>query len=155
LSALTRTHSESIRNFIVHEGSDGSSISPFSHEASWKSGRFTKANVKELFTQFAKTIGSAFDVNNIASDIFELTLGHKGLVGVCGSFIETTYNIGKKPISSLNDWKKHTVVNLQHYIRERNTYSSIIRYLRALTDKQQHILSNVLRFGVYQVDPVS
>ncbi|RUS17685.1 hypothetical protein BC937DRAFT_89615 [Endogone sp. FLAS-F59071] len=72
-------------------------------------GRFTKAEVKELFDQFAKDINIDFESDDISADIFELTLGHKGLVGACGTYIQYGYENGISPITTVDDWKKTTV----------------------------------------------
>ncbi|CAG8674612.1 10854_t:CDS:2, partial [Paraglomus brasilianum] len=85
---------ESVKDLIVHESpTHPQSISPFSYEDSWKCGRFTENNVKELLSQFAKTVITKLDVAEIASDIFELTLSHRGLTGACCRFIERTYKV--------------------------------------------------------------
>lgn len=147
---------ESIMDLIVHEHPGGrSTISPFSNNASWICGRFTEADIRSLFHQFAQTKSTSFNVVEIASDVFELTLGHKGLVGVCGDFIQISYDYGTSPIVSVDDWRKCTGVRLQAYIRGKSTYNSIIQRLDDLTLDQRFILSYVLRFGCYPVTSVS
>ncbi|KAF9372619.1 ATP-dependent RNA helicase [Mortierella sp. AD011] len=145
---------ESIKDLTVHESPNHpQSLSPFSHHDCWKCGRFKESDIKELLSQFAGTISTKIDVTSIASDIFELTLGHKGLTGTCCYFIESTYRPDTMPIVSLDDWKMHTIVNLQARICSMNTYRSAIGRIPFLSDSQKLMLSSVLRFGIHRATP--
>ncbi|KAF9175972.1 ATP-dependent RNA helicase, partial [Mortierella sp. AD011] len=145
---------ENIKNLIVHESPNHlQSLLPFSHEDCWKIGRFKESDVKDLLSQFSETKSTKIDVTNIASDIFELTLGHRGLTGTCCRFIESTYRSDAVPIVSCDDWKRHTIVDLQARIRSMNTYGSVVRRIPPLSDSQRLMLSSVLRFGIHQATP--
>ena len=157
LHSLLLCGTANIRDLLLARQRPGSmsSISPFSEEASLTSSRFTETEVRALFTQFADTNNTAFDIVNIAADIFDLTLGHKGLVGACGDYIQNTYDYNNTPIVTLDDWKKHTPVKLLNRILQLSTYESIVRNLNTLTPSRRRILIKVLRFGTCQIDLVS
>ncbi len=125
----------SIRDFLISHQRPGamSKISPFSAEACLTCSRFTKAEVEDLFKQFATSTNENFDFINIASDVFDLTLGHKGLVGVCGGYIQNTHTYSNNPIQTLDDWEKHTPIKLPNRIINMATYESIVRNLDTLT----------------------
>ncbi|GES92815.1 hypothetical protein GLOIN_2v1834544 [Rhizophagus clarus] len=63
-----------------------------------------------------------------ATDIFDLTLGHNGLVGACGGYIQNIHLLGNDHIQTLDDWKKHT------------------------SPSCRSILMKVLRFDMCQID---
>ncbi|CAG8490125.1 7145_t:CDS:2 [Funneliformis caledonium] len=94
-----------IRDFLIsHQRPNAiSKISPFSAEACLTCSQFTKAEVEDLFKQFATSINDSFDFINIAPDIFEFTLGHKGLVGACGDYIQNAHSYNNTPIQTLDD----------------------------------------------------
>ncbi|CAG8664055.1 1694_t:CDS:2, partial [Paraglomus brasilianum] len=123
LHSLLLCGTANIRDLLLARQRPGSmsSISPFSEEASLTSNRFTETEVRALFTQFADTNNTAFDIVNIAADIFDLTLGHKGLVGACGDYIQNTYDYNNTPIITLDDWKRHTPVKLLNRILQLST----------------------------------
>ena len=125
----------SIRDFLISHQRPGamSKISPFLAEACLTCSRFTKAEVEDLFKQFATSTNENFDFINIASDVFDLTLGHKGLVGVCGGYIQNTHTYSNNPIQTLDDWEKHTPIKLPNRIINMATYESIVRNLDTLT----------------------
>ncbi|CAG8486063.1 10461_t:CDS:2 [Paraglomus occultum] len=155
LHGLALVGTESIRELLVAHNKPGASsqISPFSQEATWMAGRFTKAEVEELFGQFAKDRSSMFDSVNIATDVFELTLGHKGLVGACGAYVQQGYDFGSSPIITLDDWKKYTPVELRRFIVQKQHYDSIVRSLGNLSPASKSILMDVLGHGICEVDP--
>lgn len=147
---------ESVKDLIVHESPNRPlSISPFSYDNCWKCGRFIKSDVTGLLAQFSETVSRELDIAEIASDIFELTLGHRGLTGACCRFIEMTFKVGPLPIVSIDDWKKQTIVNLKGYIQGMDTYRSIIQRFPMLSNSQRFMFSIVLRFGDHQASPVS
>ena len=88
-------------------------------------------------------------------DIFDLTFGHKGLVGACGDYIQNTYSYRDSPIQTLDDWEEHTPIKLPNRIINMATYESIVRNLDTLTFSRRRILIKVLRFGTCQIDLVS
>ncbi|KAF8954063.1 ATP-dependent RNA helicase, partial [Entomortierella lignicola] len=145
---------ESIKDLLVYGSVNHPLLfSPFSYTICWKCGRFTESDVKELLDQFAKTKPTNLDVSEIASDIFALTLGHRGLTGACCGYIEESYKSGETPIVTLDDWKSQTIVNLQNEIRGMATYRSIIQRLPHLSETQRFMFGTVLRFGVHKVSP--
>ncbi|GES81921.1 P-loop containing nucleoside triphosphate hydrolase protein [Rhizophagus clarus] len=143
-----------IRDFLISHQSPGamSKISPFSAEACLTCSRFTKAEVEGLFKQFATNTNESFDFINIASNVFDLTLGHKGLVGACGDYIQNTHSYSVNPIQTLDDWEKPTPMKLPNRIINMATYESIVRNLDTLTFSRRCILIKVLRFGTCQID---
>jgi hypothetical protein len=149
----------SIRDFLVSYSQQRptamSKISSFSAEAYLTCNRFTKAEVEDLFKQFATENNVDFKSSDIAKDIFDLTLGHKGLVGTCGSYIQNIQHIGNDHIQTLDDWKKHTPIQLLKNISVMATYQSIMRTLDTLSPSHRSILIKVLRFGMCQIDLVS
>ncbi|CAB4420631.1 unnamed protein product [Rhizophagus irregularis] len=150
LISIILVGTESIRDFLISHQKPNSvktSISSFSAETSLTCRRFTKAEVENLFKQFAD-VNEGFDYINIASDVFELTLGHKGLVGACGGYIESTYSYNNDPIKTLDDWK----IKLLNHIKKMATYGSIVRNLDNLTHKHRSLLIKALRFGTLQTD---
>jgi hypothetical protein len=130
-------------------------ISPFSEEACFTCSRFTKTEVEDLLKQFAADTNENFSFIDIAADIFDLTLGHKGLVGACGGYIQTANSYNNAPIQTLDDWRKHTPIKLPNRIINMATYASIVRNLDTLTFSSRRLLIKVLRFGTCQIDLVS
>ncbi|GBB85504.1 hypothetical protein RclHR1_01200018 [Rhizophagus clarus] len=65
-------------------------------------------------------------ISDIATDIFDLTLGHNGLVGACGGYIQNIHLLGNDHIQTLDDWKKHTSVQLLKNISVMAAYQSIV-----------------------------
>ncbi|RUS13606.1 hypothetical protein BC937DRAFT_95060 [Endogone sp. FLAS-F59071] len=111
-----------------------------------------KPEVKELFDEFAKDGGKrGFESADISADIFELTLGHKGLVGSCGAFIQQTYELQPSPIRMADEWKKATTHELREYILNKQHYDSIKRSLNLLPPESKSILIGVLRYGTREV----
>ncbi|RUP33698.1 hypothetical protein BC936DRAFT_138552 [Jimgerdemannia flammicorona] len=155
LHAVALVGTESIRELLIVYNKPGASsqISPFTEEATWMAGRFTKAEIKQLFDQFAMDINIDFESADISADIFELTLGHKGLVGACGTYIQYGYENGISPITTIDDWKKITTVELRKYISQKQHYDSMMRSLNHLTPDCKSILTAVLRHGIHEVNP--
>lgn len=60
-------------------------ISPLSAGQEFYTTRFTSEEIKNLFTQYVEENKLNVDVDEIVADIYSLTLGHKGLVGICCS----------------------------------------------------------------------
>ncbi|CAB4376522.1 unnamed protein product [Rhizophagus irregularis] len=56
------------------------------NETSWPYSFFAK--VKDLLAQYAEGNKFEIEVDNIAADVYSLTLGHKGLVGNCCYYFE-------------------------------------------------------------------
>ncbi|POG77660.1 hypothetical protein GLOIN_2v1871116 [Rhizophagus irregularis DAOM 181602=DAOM 197198] len=56
------------------------------NETSWSYSFF--AEVKDLLAQYAEDNKFEIEVDNIAADVYSLTLGHKGLVGNCCYYFE-------------------------------------------------------------------
>ncbi|KAF9346288.1 hypothetical protein BGX26_002233 [Mortierella sp. AD094] len=107
LHAVALVGTESVKELLAVRITPGKSsqISPFTASAIFNAGRFTKAEVKELYDQFGTSVSKDFESADISSDIFDLALGHKGLVGSCGTFIQDTYFRGQDPIITVDGWK--------------------------------------------------
>ncbi|PKC62957.1 hypothetical protein RhiirA1_443639 [Rhizophagus irregularis] len=60
--------------------------------AAWELKRWIETNskhtVKDLLAQYAEDNKFEIEVDNIAADVYSLTLGHKGLVGNCCYYFE-------------------------------------------------------------------
>ncbi|CAB4380120.1 unnamed protein product [Rhizophagus irregularis] len=56
--------------------------------------RFTSEEIKNLFTQYVEENKLNVDVDEIVADIYSLTLGHKGLVGICCYYFATNLMVG-------------------------------------------------------------
>lgn len=137
---------EIIREFLLsHQRSTNSMsiISPFSDEASTVSSRFSKVEISMLLFQYSAENNFSIDVQHIAEDIYCLTLGHKGLVGLCCSFLETNIMEGKNELS-FDKWNEVTYA-LPEFIRGKATYESIVRTLPSLSEERKQILAKVLR----------
>ncbi len=82
---------EVIKEFLLsHQQSDSVlTISPFSNEASTVSSCFSEVEILMLLFQYSAKNNFTIDIKHIAKNIYYLTLGHKGLVGLCCSFLET------------------------------------------------------------------
>lgn len=106
-------------------------ISPFSAGQEFYTTRFTSEEIKNLFTQYVEENKLNVDVDEIVADIYSLTLGHKGLVGICCYYFATNLMVGTNE-ANLCDWEKHTLIQLPQYIKEQATYKSIIRCLKTL-----------------------
>ncbi|RUS15640.1 hypothetical protein BC937DRAFT_92194, partial [Endogone sp. FLAS-F59071] len=153
LHSVALVGTESIRELLVPHNKPGASsqISPYSEEAAWITGRFTKAEVEELFNEFAQETDEEFESADISADIFELTLGHKGLIGACGAFIQQTYELQPSPIRMADEWKKAATHELQEYILNKQHYDSIKQSLNLLPPESKSILIGVLRYGTREV----
>ncbi|KAF9400851.1 ATP-dependent RNA helicase, partial [Entomortierella beljakovae] len=114
LHAVLLVGTESVRELLtVHNtAARTSQISPFSTSGAFKMVRFSQSEVYELFSKFQAKF-SGFEFAAIAADVFELTIGHKGLVGCCGVFIERSYNIDNSPIKTIKEWKSKTTDKLR------------------------------------------
>lgn len=106
-----------------------------------------------MLHQFSKERNLHLDIDNIAGDIYNLTLGHKGLVGLCGYYLETFVAVNKSSVT-LVDWEKHVFLLPQHAAKYA-TYFSIIQSLGNLDQNQRDILGMVLRNGTHTVPLVS
>ncbi|KAG0004853.1 ATP-dependent RNA helicase [Entomortierella chlamydospora] len=137
---------ENVKALIVHE-------SPFSYGKCWNCGRFTEDEIKELLSQFAETQITELDVAEIASDIFELTLGHRSLAGACCSYIEESYRIGNEPIITIDDWVRHTPRDLHEKICGIHAYRLMMQRLPHFSENQRSMFTTVMRFGKHQVNP--
>ncbi|CAG8674106.1 1658_t:CDS:1, partial [Paraglomus brasilianum] len=107
LHSIALVGTESVRDVLISRQVKGQSIySPFSEEESYQSSRFSQNEVQDLLNQFVSVKKIDLDVDEIANDIYELTLGHKGLVGICGNFIENTLLEHSRTVS-FQDWNKN------------------------------------------------
>ncbi|CAG8617115.1 4616_t:CDS:2, partial [Paraglomus occultum] len=146
LHSIALVGTESVRDVLTSRQVKGRSIySPFSEEGSYQSSRFSQNEVQDLLKQFVSVKKIELDVNEIANDIYELTSGHKGLVGICGNFIENTLLKCSRTVS-FQDWNKNAT-KLRTFIWGKPTYDSIMRALTVLTPAQRNTLGNVLRYG--------
>jgi len=155
LHALALIGTESVREFLLGQQNPNSQspISPFSAEASFESTRFTEADVTSLLRAYADDSGLKFDLFEISRDIYDRTLGHKGLVGLCCYYLESVVADGKNNIS-IQDWNLHTPLELSNFIIGKATYARITYALKELSRKQRHILGNVLRYGTFTFSKV-
>jgi hypothetical protein len=147
-----------IRDFLIqYQRPDfedpGSNISPFSDEASLASTRFTSREIEQLLEQFSSENNYILDISSIAFDIYSITLGHKGLVGLCCSYLEGNVMANMCELK-FNDWRCKTC-NLPEFIRGETTCENIIRTLHYLSFDQKNILMEVLHFGYDVVSMVS
>ncbi|CAG8469938.1 1578_t:CDS:2 [Ambispora gerdemannii] len=111
---------------------------------------FTQAEIAELLNQYSEENNFELDIYQIAEDIYSLTLGHKGLVGLCCSYLETKIMEGKIKLT-IDGWNEVTF-RLPEFIRGKATYEFIIRALHSLSEKRKKILARVL---CYKTDVVS
>jgi hypothetical protein len=157
LHSILLVGTASIRDLLISRAKPGaaSKISPFSNDNCITCNRFTKDEVESLFKQYATDNDMNFKFIDIAADIFDLTLGHKGLVGACGGYIQNIQLISNNHIQTLDDWKKYTPVQLLKNISVMPTYQSIVRNLGTLSPSCRSVLIKVLRFGMCQIDLVS
>jgi AAA domain len=146
---------EIIREFLLsHQRPDSVSIiSPFSDEASTVSSCFSEVEISMLLFQYSAENNFTIDIKHIAEDIYYLTLGHKGLVGLCCSFLETRIMEGKNELS-FDEWNEATYA-LPEFIRGKATYESIVRTLPSLSEGRKQILAKVLRSKTDTVSHVS
>lgn len=154
LHALVLVGTESVKDALaICRPNSTTKISPFSVESIIPTVRFTLSEVKDLLHQFSKERNLHLDIDNIAGDIYNLTLGHKGLVGLCGYYLETFVAVNKSSVT-LVDWEKHVFLLSQHAAKYA-TYFSIIQSLGNLDQNQRDILGMVLRNGTHTVPLVS
>ncbi|CAB4403835.1 unnamed protein product [Rhizophagus irregularis] len=140
---------EVIKDFLLaraqYSNNSTSAISPFSAEKVFNSAQFTNLEVKNLLAQYAEDNKFEIDVDNIAADVYSLTLGHKGLVGACYYYFEQKIMPGAIK-ATLDDWEKHVPI-LPQYIKKLETYRSIVISLETLSENERKILEEVLRYG--------
>lgn len=146
---------EIIREFLLsHQRPNSVSIiSHFSDEASMVSSCFSELEISMLLFQYSTENNFTIDIKHIAEDIYYLTLGHKGLVGLCCSFLETSIMKGKNELS-FDKWNEATYT-LPEFIRGKATYESIVQSLPTLSEKRKQILAKVLRSKTDVVSHVS
>ncbi|KAI9596938.1 hypothetical protein BDF19DRAFT_326616 [Syncephalis fuscata] len=144
LFSLAFVGTSKIRELLLARPNSGlsSRISSFSEEGGQTFGadQFTKEEVQDLMFQYAKHV-PGFDAAGIGEDIYALTSGHKGLVGVCGCFIEKRKI--ENPILTVDDWKSNSL-QLAGSARTSEHYDSIIQALKHLTERAKSILIKVL-----------
>ncbi|KAF9084895.1 hypothetical protein BGX27_003671, partial [Mortierella sp. AM989] len=117
LHAVALVGTESVREVLCTHNTPGrsSQIFPFTASGAFNAGQFSEAEAKKLFDQFASVYNSdGLSSADISADIFDLTLGHKGLVG-CGRFIEDSFD-GDTPITTVNQWRAQTTNELRRHI---------------------------------------
>ncbi|KAJ1554276.1 ATP-dependent RNA helicase [Nowakowskiella sp. JEL0078] len=117
-----------------------SSISLFSMTFVISPMRFTLENIKELLQMYVdQNEYLDADVDGIANDIFERTLGHRGITGVCLCEIE---NMLKFP--TLRDWKIFAVEILAAVLITRSHYQKIMRSVSQLNadEKVKFVFTN-------------
>ena len=151
LHSIVLVGTESVRGVLASRNVGGRSVySPFTEEETFECTRFTVSEVEELLNQFVKANKDLdIKVHGIAKDIYELTSGHKGLVGVCGNFIEGKLLRNRRTVS-LKDWKAHSF-DLAGFVVGKQTYSSMLQCLPRLELEHRNILGNVLRHGFDRV----
>lgn len=130
-----------------------SSISPFTREATITPGYFTVANIKTLLDEYSTEVSIQLDSYTFAWDIYQRTLGHKGLVGTCCAALETIVIPGHHSIS-IEQWELYAVSELVRYIRGQDTYASIVRSLGDLEENHRNIVVLALRHGSARVKDV-
>ncbi|CAG8653408.1 6024_t:CDS:2, partial [Paraglomus occultum] len=121
-------------------------ISPFTREATIIPGRFIEADIQMLLDEYMNEASIELDSAAFAQDIYQRTLGHKGLVGTCCAAIEKKIALGKHSVS-IDEWELYAVANLLRYVCEQDTYASIIQALRQLSEKQREIVGLTLHYG--------
>ncbi|CAB5380684.1 unnamed protein product [Rhizophagus irregularis] len=82
---------EIIKEFLLPSSRN---ISPLSAGQEFYTTRFTSEEIKNLFTQYVEENKLNVDVDEIVADIYSLTLGHKGLVGICCYYFATNLMVG-------------------------------------------------------------
>ncbi|KAF9345518.1 hypothetical protein BGX34_004676 [Mortierella sp. NVP85] len=122
------------------------SLSPFTSETTITPERFKVADVEGLLRQYSVEACVELDAAAIGQDIFERTLGHKGLVGTCcRALVNKVVNHGGHVL--VEEWQKYASVGLLGFTRERETYARIIRSLPNLLPTQLQTVGVVLRNG--------
>jgi len=129
------------------------SISPFTREATIIPGRFVEADIQMLLDEFTKEASVALDSVALARDIYQRTLGHKGLVGTCCAAIEKKVALGKCSVS-IDEWELYAIANILRYIHEQDTYASIVQLLGQLSEKHREIVGLTLHYGPVIVEEV-
>ncbi|KAJ1560661.1 ATP-dependent RNA helicase, partial [Nowakowskiella sp. JEL0078] len=125
-----------------------SSISPFSMTFVVSPMRFTVKNIKELLQMYVdQNEYLDADVDGIANDIFERTLGHRGITGVCLCEIE---NMLKFP--TLRDWKIFAVEILAAVLITRSHYQKIVRSVSQLNADEKKFFNHVIWYGTKKCD---
>ena len=104
------------------------------------------ADIKTLLDEYSTEASIQLDSAAIARDIYQRTLGHKGLVGTCCAALETMVTPGKFTVS-IKVWELYAVADLVRYIRQQDTYASIVQALGSLKEKHREIVGLVLRHG--------
>jgi len=130
------------------------SNSPFTLEATITPERFEASNIEDLLLQYSDEKCVELDAAAIGQDIFERTLGHKGLVGICCQALSEKV-VNNRNRVSLEEWQKYASVGLLGFTRERETYARIIHSLPTLSSTQLQTVGVVLRNGSTIVQAVS
>ncbi|KAF9356720.1 hypothetical protein BGX34_009785 [Mortierella sp. NVP85] len=122
------------------------SLSSFTSETAITPERFEVADVEDLLRQYSGEECVELDAAAIGQDIFERTLGHKGLVGTCcRALADKVVDHGGHV--SVEEWQRYAAVDLLTFARERATYSRIIESLPNLSQIQSQTVGVVLRNG--------
>ncbi|KAF9940711.1 hypothetical protein BGZ65_006350 [Modicella reniformis] len=122
------------------------SLSPFTSETTIRPERFEVADVENLLRQYSGEECVELDAAAIGQDIFERTLGHKGLVGTCCRALSDKM-VDHGGHVSVEEWQRYASVDLLDFTRERATYSRIIESLPNLSQTQSQTVGVVLRNG--------
>ncbi|CAG8596532.1 6452_t:CDS:2 [Paraglomus brasilianum] len=120
-------------------------ISPFTQKGEITPRPFNELEIKELLLQYVKEANIDLDTISFAADIYERTIGHKGLVGVCCMMLEEMAESGDSV--SIDKWRQYASMDLVQKVRQLATYTSIVHALPYLSKMQMNMLVLVLRYG--------
>ncbi|EFJ10403.1 hypothetical protein SELMODRAFT_427243 [Selaginella moellendorffii] len=97
-------------------------LSPLPHDYYVRASGFDLDDIVSLLEQANEDYGGAVkDVKEIAASVFELTSGHKGLVGVCLAFML------RMELFTIKDWRQSVrSYELRTYIFDKATYWRIM-----------------------------
>ena len=153
--AIALVGTETVRDVLIARPlpNKKSIISPFTAEASFEPDRFTRPEIENLLTQYSTETKIILDTAGIADSIHQLTLGHKGLTGCIGHYIEHVVSRNRCRVS-LEDWDRHAI-NMASFIAGQATYASISSCLKELNTNQRAIMGTILRRRTHIVRLVS
>ncbi|BDA40752.1 hypothetical protein COCOBI_01-4060 [Coccomyxa sp. Obi] len=145
LHSLVLVGTERIVSMVVTANSSGAQlVSPFTVDKNLYPEPFSEANLECLLEQFCsrKLLQLEPSPSGFAADIWQRTMGHRGLSILCCSELEEL--MVQRSTLELDVWQKHAFERLVQTAAGRSTYERLLRDLADLPDLPHALLEEVL-----------
>ncbi|KAI5059711.1 hypothetical protein GOP47_0026030 [Adiantum capillus-veneris] len=121
----------------------GFEYSPFSHDFRMRSTFFSNKDIEDLLAQYEQDRLIKVEKQAIAMSIFNLTSGHKGLVGVCCAELDAAFSLQSQ--HTLQMWERFSKQSLAKRVLVKPTYYAMVSVCRGLDEKGRDLILSLLR----------